>query len=499
MPWSKYCCACGDEVVTARWKLPRPSKSCAPWAQSATVAGSCGMECVSGGVSAQAPLIPHSRHASTPVICPRIACASRRSVVVLGAGRALHGAEAAALECQPLEQRCRPPASAVRRREPPHGLDHARKTRLLAPEHRATLVSGKAVAVHVHHIDVRGADRDPFLENACAFVDEWVQQAFENLLIWNRAPADAELARDLLDEGGYLRIDDARTPLVAVETLAALLPQPAAGHDALEDRRPALIRRQLAALANEEAHIVAGQIAHGERPHGKAECLHHPVDLFGRGALLQQELRLTAVEHEHAVADEAIAVAGEHRNLAERPAERHHGGDRLCRAMPPAHVLEELHDIRRAEEVRADHLVGAGGARSDHVDVESRGVGRENRARSSHLVELGKYPALRCEVFEHRFDDDVRLAQRLIVAHAADQPERLIRTCLREAAPLDGGTIVRADHPESALERLRRDLEQRDRNARVREVHGDATAHRPAPITAALRTGSGSVSAGGPG
>jgi hypothetical protein len=49
-----------------------------------------------------------------------------------------------------------------------------------------------------------------------------------------------------------------------------------------------------AALANGPADVVAGQVAHAERAHGKAELLDGLVHLLRRGAFVQQEACLAA-------------------------------------------------------------------------------------------------------------------------------------------------------------------------------------------------------------
>ncbi len=310
--------------------------------------------------------------------------------------------------------------------QPLHGRDHARQSRLLAPEHRSPLVGRKAVAVHVHHIDVTGAQRDALGEDAGTLVDQRVQQPLGDLGIVYDTAADAEFARHLLDERGDFGVGHAVAALVAVEAAAALLPEAPGGHQALQDRRPALVGGELASLADLPADVVAGQIPHRQRAHGETERLDDAVDLLGRCALLQEELRFRAVEHEHAVADEAVAVAGEHRDLAERLAERHDGSERLPGSGAAAHVLQQLHDVRRTEEVRADHLLRPPRRLRDGVDVERRGVGRQNGMRRAHLVQPREDLLLDAQVLEHRLDDDVRLRERRVVGDAADERLRLL-------------------------------------------------------------------------
>ncbi len=298
-----------------------------------------------------------------------------------------------------------------------HRLDHARQPRLLGPEHRSAAVGREAVAVHVDHVDIPGTDGDALVDDARALVDERVQQPLENLLVGYRPALDAELARYRLDERRDLRVGDARASLVAVETPAALLAEAALRHQPLEDRRPALIRGQAAALADHEADVVAGEVAHRERSHREAETLHDPIDLLGGGALLQQELRFRTVEHEHAVADEAVAVAGEHRDLAER----------LPSAITVAMVCAE---VRRPRTFSSSLMTCAGLKKCVPTTCCGREVLRRcGRCRASRCWWRGSHAGaatrssrantslLHRKVLEHRLDDDVGRRQLLVVAH----------------------------------------------------------------------------------
>ena len=92
---------------------------------------------------------------------------------------------------------------------------------------------------------------------------------------------------------------------------------------------------------------------------------------------------------QHAVADEAVADADQHRDLADLARELHRGRDhRLC-GLVAAHDFQQPHHVRRREEVHAEHVVRPAGDRGDLVDVEIGGVGGEDRAGLGDLVELG--------------------------------------------------------------------------------------------------------------
>src|SRR2546430_5994146 len=74
------------------------------------------------------------------------------------------------------------------------------------------------------------------------------------------------------------------------------------------------------------------------------------------------------------------------------------------RGLLAAHDLEQLHDIRRREEVHADDVAGTGGHRRDLVEVQIAGVRREDRARlgdarsEEHTSELQSQSNLVCRL-----------------------------------------------------------------------------------------------------
>ena len=61
------------------------------------------------------------------------------------------------------------------------------------------------------------------------------------------------------------------------------------------------------------ADVDAGEVGHLERPHRHAELDMDAVDLLRRRAFEQQLGRLDLPRHQHAVADEAVADARDHR------------------------------------------------------------------------------------------------------------------------------------------------------------------------------------------
>ena len=126
----------------------------------------------------------------------------------------------------------------------------------------------EAVAIDPDHVDVAGPLRDTLAENARAFVDHREQQAFDDLVLADGAACDAALRRRVddqpLDLGIGLR--RARARLVEIESAPGLLAEAAALAQLVGDRRREPLR-----LAHAPAHVEAGEVRHGERPHRKAE------------------------------------------------------------------------------------------------------------------------------------------------------------------------------------------------------------------------------------
>ena len=134
-------------------------------------------------------------------------------------------------------------------------------------------------------------------------------------------------------------------------------------------------------------------------------------------------------------------------------AKRHRGGDHVLRRLLAAHRLEQLHHVGRAEEVQADHVLGALGHRGDLVDVERRGVGGEDRARLADRVELAEDVLLELHVLEHRLDHDVLVGEGALVERAGEQAIRVLDVLGLDAARLRRALVVLAHHGEALVER----------------------------------------------
>ncbi len=149
--------------------------------------------------------------------------------------------------------------------------------------------------------------------------------------------------------------------VVAVVAAAGLLAEPAAlGKQRRRAVEARVLRQQVRAFhARQVADVDAGHVEHGEDAHGHAEVLQRAVDLLRRGALHHAALGLAAVGVHHAVADEAVADLGDDADLLDRLGDVERRHQHVGRGALRLHDLQQLHDVGRAEEVQADHVLRA--------------------------------------------------------------------------------------------------------------------------------------------
>ncbi len=105
--------------------------------------------------------------------------------------------------------------------------------------------------------------------------------------------------------------------------------------------------------------------------------------------------------------------------------------------LPSADDLEQLHHVRRAEEVMPDHAARPPAGARELVDVERRAVGGQDAVGRGHPAELGERALLQIHVLEHGFDDDVDLIEPVVGRRRRDEPHRAIEGLLRHPALRD--------------------------------------------------------------
>src|SRR5882724_358032 len=359
-----------------------------------------------------------------------------------------------------------------------HPVAHGLEPDLIGPEHRAAPVDWPAVAVDPDHVDVARPDRDLLLQDLGPLVDHRVEQPRQDLVLPDLPPGDAHLARYLDDDLLHVGVGDrgAVALLVAEVTRAGLLAEAAQLADAIRHRRLHAL-----ALADAPAHVEAGEVAHREGAHREAEVGEDLVHLVGQGALEDQLLGLAPALVQHAVAHEAVADADQHRHLGDAAAHAHRGGDHILGRLLTAHDLEQPHHVGGAEEVHADHAVRPLGGGGDLVHVQRGGVGGEHCPRLADLVDLREDFLLDRHLLEDSLDHDVGVGDLAPVGGAGDQPHALLDVLHGEPAAGRGRLVVLPHHAEAAVERVLGHLDDRHRDARVGEVHRDATAHGAGP------------------
>src|SRR5450830_279739 len=235
---------------------------------------------------------------------------------------------------------------------------------------------------------------------------------------------------------------------------------------------------KVAAFANGPANVVARQVTHSERAHGKAKFFHRFVNLRRGAALVQQKATLAAILLDHAVANETVTYARYHGGLLDLFRQRHHGGQHVFgRFLTPYH-FQQFHHIGRAEEVHADHVLRALGERSNFVDIQGGGVGRQDRARLHHPIKFLEHGLFHANFFEHGFNDHVRVFEIVVAQRGTQQAHALLVFVLFEFAFFDLGFVILANSSNTTVQRLLLHFQHLHRNAGVEEIHRDTAAHR---------------------
>ena len=233
----------------------------------------------------------------------------------------------------------------------------------------------------------------------------------------------------------------------------------------------------IAPLAYCPADIVAGQVAHAERAHRKAESLNRFIDLLGRAAFFKQKPGLAAVLLDHPITDEAVADARDDRGLADFFAQRHHGCQHVFSSLFGAHNFKQPHHVGRAEKVRADHVLRPFREAGNFVHVERRGIRREDGTGLHHAVQLVEDFLLDAQLLEHCLDHHVGVFQIVVAQRGAEQGHAFVVFALLELAFFDLRLVVFANRGDAAVQRVLLHLQHLDRNAGVQKIHRNAAAH----------------------
>ena len=372
-----------------------------------------------------------------------------------------------------------------------HAFVHSLQADGVGVEQRATAVAWEAITGSPDHVDVAGADGHTFLENAEGFVDERIQATLQYFFFGVLARCHANGGRLGANQLQRHRVVVAGTValLVAVVALAVLLTK--AASVVKRDIRLVVARvgRVLVGigLVDVHAHIHAGHVEHREDAHGHAPFLERRVHLARRGAFQHHTLRFARIAFHHAITDEAIADARQHRRLAQRLGQVHGSADALGARGLGTDDFEQRHNVRRREEVHADDVLRTGHSRGQFVDVERRGIGGQHSARLRHRIELREHRLLQVHALHGGFDDDVGVAEVRIVEAARNERHALRLVLGRETAALHHRLVVGIHHAKATLQRFSADIDDGDRQAGVGEAHGNAATHGAGTHDAALQ------------
>ncbi|MNF68938.1 hypothetical protein D3C84_508090 [compost metagenome] len=223
--------------------------------------------------------------------------------------------------------------------------------------------------------------------------------------------------------------------------------------------------------------VDAHHVEHTERPHGETEALQRCVHLVGISAFQQHFSRFEHIGIEHAVADETVAIARHHTDLAHALAERQCRVEHRRCSLRATDDFQQFHDMRRAEEVQAQHLLRPTCDRGDGIDVQCRSIAGQNRLRFEQAIELAENFLLELKVFVHRFDDQVDIADGRITLCRRNARDTgigfaLINTPLTHVV----GVGVRYGG-QRLLQHLRIVVDPLHGHSGVGQAHDNATAH----------------------
>ncbi len=212
-------------------------------------------------------------------------------------------------------------------------------------------------------------------------------------------------------------------------------------------------------------------------PHGEAQVGQHLVHLLRGSTIVDQGHGLCAALVQHAVADEAVAVAHQNADFLDALGQRHGCGFDFIRGLFAADDLQQLHDVGRAEEMQADHIFRAFGRGGNLVNVQGRRVGGQDCTRLTLLVQLAEDALFDIHPLEYGFDHQVHIGEIVIGERAVDQAHALFHLLHGQAAFFGGVFVVATDDGKTLVQGFLLHFRNGDRNANVGEVHGDTATH----------------------
>src|SRR5579859_8196556 len=247
-----------------------------------------------------------------------------------GARFLIEVSEAFAFFGQTLEQRRRLPEFSVLLMKFADAVVNFFQADCVRIPHGTAAVRGETIAGEIDDVDIDGAERVAFFQDARAFVHQCIDQAIDNFFLGDGVLLHASLSRPFAHvffHGGIR--DGAAVLIIFVPAGAGLLTVTPHFAEPIFGQRlaDAGLFQVLKFLANAPADVESSKIADGERTHGHSVIVHRFVDSFDARAFFHQELRFTAVRAKHAVADKSSAIPHQHANLAQLFGQMHARGD----------------------------------------------------------------------------------------------------------------------------------------------------------------------------
>ena len=206
-----------------------------------------------------------------------------------------------------------------------------------------------------------------------------------------------------------------------------------------------------------EVDVVANQVSGVKRAglHAGAQ-LHCAVNVFRRSdAVCNNTHCFVHHRDEHAVYNEARTLVDGNRGLAEALHQLESGGEGLFRGLHCMNNLNQLHDLRRVEEVAADEAGCTMRNSGSHFgDRHSRSVGCEDRMRRADVVQLTEQVLLQIHALQNNLHDEVSIGSGLAVGRGLELGKKLILAALLHLALLDQEVEVACDTRYTTLKEL---------------------------------------------
>mmetsp|Transcript_73998 Transcript_73998/g.214351 ORF Transcript_73998/g.214351 Transcript_73998/m.214351 type:complete len:644 (-) Transcript_73998:445-2376(-) len=373
---------------------------------------------------------------------------------------------------------------------------------VLCIEHRAALRRRKAIAVEVHDVDVGRPLGKALAEDAEAFVDHREEQALLHLLVRDRSGRDALRLSDDIHLRDHLRVrllvpalvDEDPAPVSADALVRRLQAEAVALAEPIREVVRAHVRLRLllhvpGSLPLLPEELLTHQVAQAHRPHGHAEVLRDPLQLLHGSPLLKQGARLRGIGRDHTVPHEAIAISHKHRLLAQELPESHACGNSLVAGLRCPHILQQLHHVRRREEVRAHATARVLEYRRDLVDVQAARVRADQRVRLRVLVQGQEHLFLQGHDLRHSLYDEVTILEVLEGQGRLDHPDVALCLRLRQSPPLHLPHPNAGDALHARVKPLLLRVLQHHLQALLHATDRDAAAHQTSAQDAHLLHG----------